>query len=72
MSVPSRIWSGSLRASPLLGVIAFAAMLVRAYEARNSFWRGDTAGLAYAGLAFLVCAFVVAMLNSWRRALYIS
>ena len=71
MSVPSRIWSGSLRASPLLGVIAFAAMLVGAYEAAQFILAGDTAGLAYAGLAFLVCAFVVAMLNSWRRALYI-
>ncbi len=71
MSVPPRIWTGSFRSTSLLGVIAIAFVLLGAYEAAQFIVAGDTAGLAYAGLSFLLCAFVVAMLNSWRRGLYI-
>jgi len=71
MSVPPRIWTGSFRASPLLGIVAFAFVLVCGYEAARFILADDMAGLVYAGLAFLVAAFVVAMLNSWRRAVYI-
>ena len=65
MSVPPRIWTGSFRASPLLGIVAFAFVLVCGYEAARFILADDMAGLVYAGLAFLVAAFVVAMLNSW-------
>ena len=71
MSVPPRIWTGSFRSSSPIGLIALVFVLVGAYEAAHFILAGDTEGLAYAGLSFLVGALVVAMLNSWRRALYI-
>src|SRR5256885_93722 len=56
---------------PLVGLLTLAFILIAAYQASNLILAGDTPGLVYAGLAFLGAAFVVAMLNSWRRALYI-
>ena len=45
--------------------------LVGAYEAANFILAGDTAGLIYVALGFIGCAFVIAMLNNWKRGLYI-
>jgi len=71
MSVSPQISFSSIRGKPFVGLIALALVLVGAYGAAQFILAGDTAGLIYVGLAFLVCAFVIAMLNNWRRALYI-
>jgi hypothetical protein len=55
----------------LTSLVVFALTLAAAYAVANYILADDTAGLIYVGLAFLVSAFVVAMLKNWRRALYI-
>jgi hypothetical protein len=65
------ILPGNLRGNPLVGFLVFVFALVGAYEAAGFIIAGDLAGLAYVGLAFIVGAFVIAMLNNWRRGLYI-
>ena len=62
---------GNLRGNPLIGFLVFALALFGAYEAAGFILAGDMAGLVYVGLAFVLAAFVVAMLNNWRRGLYI-
>ncbi|HET9803963.1 MAG TPA: hypothetical protein VFP96_12040, partial [Candidatus Acidoferrum sp.] len=59
------------RGNPLLGLLLFAGALVGAYEAAHFILAGDMAGLAYVAIAFIVAAFVVAMLNDWKRGIYI-
>jgi hypothetical protein len=44
--------------------------IVTVYKAANYVIAGDMNGLAYVALLFIGCAFVVAMLNSWRNGLY--
>jgi hypothetical protein len=61
----------NLRNTPFMGLVFFALALFGAYEAAVFIIDGDTAGLIYVGLAFIVATFVIAMLNNWRRALYI-
>src|SRR6266705_1017855 len=53
---------------PLLGFIGLFAVTV--YKAANYIIAGDMTGLAYVALLFIGSAFVVAMLNSWRKGLY--
>ncbi len=65
------ILPANLRGNPLIALMFFAIALFGAYEAANFILAGDTAGLVYVALAFIVAAFVVAMLNNWRRGLYI-
>jgi hypothetical protein len=62
--------SGSFRRSPLvvLGFLIF--FVVAAYKSANYVIAGDMTGLAFVALAFAGCAFVVAILNSWRNGLY--
>jgi hypothetical protein len=65
------IFSNRLRGNPINHLFVLILVLGGAYEAANYILAGDTIGLAYLGLASIVGAFVVAMLNSWRRGLYI-
>jgi len=44
--------------------------IVTVYKAAGYVIAGDMDGLAYVALLFIGCAFVVAMLNSWRNGLY--
>ena len=53
----------------LLGLLAVAGVI--AYTTSQMVLANNAAGLAYAGLAFILCALVIAMLNNWRRGLYI-
>src|SRR6266849_4306327 len=56
------------RPLPLLGFMALFAVTV--YKAANYVIAGDMTSLAYVALLFIGSAFVVAMLNSWRKGLY--
>ncbi len=53
---------------PILGFMALFAVSV--YKAANYVIAGDMTSLAYVALLFIGSAFVVAMLNSWRKGLY--
>jgi hypothetical protein len=52
----------------MLGYIVFFAFA--AYTAAGYVIAGDITGLAYLALAFVGCAFIVAVLNNWRNGLY--
>lgn len=65
------LFPGNLRGNPLIGFFVFALAVFGAYEAAGFILAGDMAGLVYVGLAFVLAAFVIAMLNNWRRGLYI-
>jgi hypothetical protein len=70
--MPARqILSSKIGGNPFLGLLAFAIALGGAYKAANFILAGDTVGLVYVALAFIVGAFVIAMLNDFRRGLYI-
>jgi hypothetical protein len=70
MRSPSLTLPSNLRRSPLI-VLGFLVFLVlAAYKAAAYVLAGDMAGLAYVAMAFLGCAFVVAILNNWRRGIY--
>ncbi len=58
------------RRNPLLafGFLVFVAIV--AYKAAGYVIAQDMTGLAYVTLAFVGCAFVVAMLSDWRNGLY--
>src|SRR5437660_5960117 len=56
------------RPLPLLGFIGL--FIATAYKAAGYVVTGDMNGLAYIALLFIGSAFVVAMLNSWRKGLY--
>lgn len=71
MRSPPQIIQGNMRGNPLALLAVLAIALVGAYEAVGFILSGDTTGLIYVGLAFIVSAFVIAMLNNWRRAVYI-
>src|SRR6266446_8892121 len=53
---------------PLLGFLAL--FVVTVYKAANYVIAGDMTSLAYIALLFIGSAFVVALLNSWRKVLY--
>jgi hypothetical protein len=57
--------------SPALTLIAFAAVLCLAYEAAQLVLEGDLSTLVMSGLVFVGLAIVVAILNDWRRGLYL-
>src|SRR6266568_4587099 len=60
---------GNSRRSPLvvLGFLIF--FVVAVYKTANYVIAGDMTGLAIVALAFVGCAFVIAMLNNWRKGL---
>jgi hypothetical protein len=61
---------GNFRRSPLV-VLGFVILFIfAAYEASSFVIAGDMAGLAFIAMAFVGCAFVIAILNNWRNGLY--
>ena len=70
MSFPALTMVGNSRRSPLvvLGFLIF--FVVAVYKTANYVIAGDMTGLAIVALAFVGCAFVIAMLNNWRKGLY--
>ena len=68
-------WHGSLPAlgtpgKPLQTLMVVVVFLYAAYKAANYVITDDMKGLAYVTLVFIGSAFVVAMLNNWRKGLY--
>ena len=57
--------------SPGLTFIAFVGVLCLAYEAAQLILEGDTTSLIMYGFVFVGLAVVVAILNDWRRGLYL-
>ena len=70
MRFPATALRGNVRRNPVfaLGFVAF--VFLAAYKTAGYVISGDMTGLALVALAFIGCAFVVAMLNDWRNALY--
>jgi hypothetical protein len=66
----SQSFPGSLRHNPLFIVGCYAAVLLAAYEAAQYILDDDFTGLAYAGMAFVGGAIVIAILNNWRTGVY--
>jgi hypothetical protein len=63
----------SLRSSrnPLAGLAVAGVVIFAAYEAAQIILAGDTSAMAFVALACAAGAVVVAILNDWRRGLYI-
>jgi hypothetical protein len=59
-----------MRRSPLVILAFLIIFVVAAYKSANYVIVGDMTGLAFVALAFIGCAFIVAMLQSWRNGLY--
>lgn len=57
--------------SPGLTLLAFIGVLCMAYEAAQLVLEGDLSTLVMAGMAVVGLAIVVAILNDWRRGLYL-
>src|SRR5258707_2058804 len=57
--------------SPGLTLVAFLGVLCAAYEAADLILEGDVSSLVMSGMAFVGLAIVVAILNDWRRGLYL-
>ncbi len=57
--------------NPLMALLIFAGLLIMAYEAAGFIITGDTAGLVYFGLVFVVVAVAITILNSWERGVYL-
>lgn len=70
MRVPALTGFGNMRHSPLAVLGFLILFVVAAYKSANYVIVGDMTGLAFVALAFVGCAFIVAMLNSWRNGLY--
>src|SRR6266853_3830007 len=69
MRVPALTGPESMR-RPLV-VLAFLIVFVAAADkTANYVIAGDMTGLGFVALAFVGCAFVVGMMNSWRNGLY--
>jgi hypothetical protein len=63
--------SGNLRRNPIV-VLGFVALFaLAAYKAAGFVLAADMTGLALAAIAVAVCALVVAILNDWRKGLYL-
>ena len=57
--------------SPALTLIAFVGVLCLAYETAQLVLEGDLSTLVMSGLVFVGLTIVVAILNDWRRGLYL-
>jgi hypothetical protein len=62
---------GHFRRGPLLGLGFFVFALLLAYELAGYIVAGDINSLAFAALAFIGCAVIVAILNNWRHGVYL-
>jgi hypothetical protein len=67
----SQALSGNLRRSPLAALGFVTLFVVAAYKAAGFVIADDMTGLSLVAMAFVVCALVVAILNEWRRGLYL-
>src|SRR6266478_4553691 len=70
MRVPALTGFEKMRRSPLVVLGFLIIFAVAAYKSANYVIAGDMTGLAFVALAFVGCAFIVAMLNNWRNGLY--
>src|SRR5882762_1675613 len=70
MRLNSQVWPFQFRRSPffVFGFLVFS--VVAAYKIAGYVIAGDMNDLAFVALAFAGCAFVVAILNNWRKGLY--
>jgi len=58
------------RRTPLFAFGFLVFFVLAAYKTAGYVIAGDMTGLAFVALAFAGCAFIIAMLNSWRNGLY--
>jgi len=71
VKLAAQVLSGNLRRNPLV-VLGFVALFaLAAYKAAGFVLAADMTGLALAAIAVAVCALVVAILNDWRKGLYL-
>src|SRR6266851_4431582 len=70
MRVPSPVAFENMRRSPLVALGFLTVFVAAVYKSANYVIAGDMNSLAFVALAFVGCAFIVAMLNSWRNGLY--
>jgi hypothetical protein len=70
MRVPALTGLEITRRSPLVILGFLIIFVLAAYKSANYVITGDMTGLAFVALAFVGCAFIVAMLNNWRNGLY--
>jgi hypothetical protein len=70
MRVPALTGLGNMRRSPLIVLGFLIVFVVAAYKSANYVIADDMTDLAFVALAFVGCAFIVAMLHSWRNGLY--
>src|SRR5690349_7098882 len=71
VKLTSQALSGNLRRSPLAALGFVTLFVVAAYKAAGFVIADDMTGLSLVAMAFVVCALVVAILNEWRRGLYL-
>jgi len=61
---------GNLRRNPLI-IFGFVVLFIGAvYKAATYILAGDLTGLAFVGMALVICSLVIAILNDWRKGLY--
>ncbi len=70
MRLSAPAMGGNLRRSPLVVLGFLLVFVIAAYKTASYVIAGDMTGLALIALAFVSCAFIVAMLNNWRNGLY--
>src|SRR6266849_3750663 len=70
MRVPSPVAFENMRRSPLVALGFLIVFVAAVYKSANYVIAGDMTSLAFIALAFVGCAFIVAMLNNWRNGLY--
>ena len=70
MRVPTLTGFEKMRRSPLIVLGFLIIFAVAAYKSANYVIADDMTGLSFVALAFVGCAFIVAMLNNWRNGLY--
>ena len=61
---------GSLRRRPLLAFGFFVFAMIAAYEVAGYIISNDVASLAFAAMAFVGGAIIIAILNNWRNGVY--
>src|SRR5438552_1058853 len=69
MRVPALTGPERMR-RPLVVLAFLIIFVVAADKTANYVIAGDMTGLGFVALAFVGCAFVVGMMNSWRNGLY--
>jgi hypothetical protein len=69
--MPAALPSFRVSRNPLVLLGLFAVVLYAAYKAADAILANDLTGLAFAALLFVGGAVFVAILNDWRRGLYL-